>query len=255
MRTTRPPASSGSPGAPPGMSTGGGARRCERDAGDEHSDEARAKRRHWKYPDCLRLPGPYARHLSILSRVRLGAKWACTRFSTAGRSVEHRDSATVLRPAGDVVANRDRPLLAIANRPHARSGHALSDEIIMHRLRASRAKSEIVFPRAALVGVPLNGEAVLVVLIEPGRLLVERCLGGRREVGLIGGEEDAVADRLVEFLHAARTGRAIASGEVVGIVVGAGAQGQAEAERRRQRHRAPGHVRKHPATPDDPTHW
>ena len=46
-------------------------RRRERDAGDEHSDEARAKRRrHGKYPDCLRLPGPYARHLSILSRRR-----------------------------------------------------------------------------------------------------------------------------------------------------------------------------------------
>ena len=63
-------------------------RRRERDAGDEHSGKARAKRRrHWKDPDWLRLPGPYARHLSILSRGRSWRAAACTFFSTAGRSV------------------------------------------------------------------------------------------------------------------------------------------------------------------------
>ena len=93
----------------------------------------------------------------------------------------------------------------------------------MDRLGATGAKGEIVFARAPLVGVTLDSEAIFVVLIEPGCLLVESGLGGRREVGLIGGEEDAVADRLVELLHAARAGRAIARGEVVGIVVRAGA--------------------------------
>src|SRR3984957_244390 len=44
-------------------------RRREHDVSDERGDEARSKRRsHWKCPDCLRSPGPYARLLSILSR-------------------------------------------------------------------------------------------------------------------------------------------------------------------------------------------
>ena len=103
---------------------------------------------------------------------------AYNRSSTASRAVEHRDGAAVLGPAGDVVADRDRPLLAIADGPHPRSGHALGDKIIMDRLGAAGAKSEIVFARSALVGMTLDGEAEFVVLIEPRRLLVERRLGG-----------------------------------------------------------------------------
>ena len=44
-------------------------RRRNRETDGESRDEARAKRRrHWKYPDCLRLTHPYAEPLSILSR-------------------------------------------------------------------------------------------------------------------------------------------------------------------------------------------
>ena len=89
--------------------------------------------------------------------------------------------------------------------------NSLGGEIVAHRLGAALAKREIVFARAPLVGVTFDGEAVFVVLIEPRRLLVERRLGSRREIGLISVEENAVADRLVEFLHAARArGGAIA---------------------------------------------
>src|ERR1700722_7598158 len=178
--------------------------------------------------------GPYAPHLSTLSRIAVSCAPTCKMASTAaGGAVEHGDGATVLRPAGNVVTDRDRPLLAIADRPHARSGDALGGEIIVSRLRALRTQREIVFARAPLVGVALDGEAIFVILIEPRRLLVERRLGGLRKNGLVGVEEDAVADRLVEFLHAARAGRAVAgaSGEVVGVVVGAAAQGHAERER------------------------
>ena len=54
----------------------------------------------------------------------------------------------------------------------------------MHRLGAAGAEREIVFARAALVGVAFDGEGVAIVLVEPRRLLVERRLRGRREVGL-----------------------------------------------------------------------
>ena len=83
-------------------------------------------------------------------------------------------------------------------------GDSFGGEIVVHRLGAALAKREIVFARAPLVGVTFDGEAVSVVVIEPRRLLVERRLGSRREIGLISVEENAVADGLVEFLHAAR---------------------------------------------------
>src|SRR5277367_4677270 len=105
----------------------------------------------------------------------------------------------------------------------------------MDRLCAPRAEGEIVLAGAALVGVAFDRKGVMIVLIEPRRLLVERRLGGRGEIGLIGVEEDAVADRLAEFLDASRARRAIAGGEVVvGVIVRAGAERQAERECRRQ---------------------
>ncbi len=104
----------------------------------------------------------------------------------------------------------------------------------MHPLGAALAKREIVFARAPLVGVTFDGEAIFVVLIKPRRLLVERRLGSRGEIGLISVEENTVADGLIEFLHADGIRRAIASGEVVGVVVRAGSHCQAKGERRSQ---------------------
>src|SRR5665811_1601802 len=90
--------------------------------------------------------------------------------------VEHRDRAAVLRPAGDVVADRDRPLLAVGDGAHAVGLDAARDQIVARGLGAPCAERDVVFARAALVGVAFDGEGILAVIGEPLRLLVELSL-------------------------------------------------------------------------------
>src|SRR5271166_2697646 len=83
---------------------------------------------------------------------------AVNQGSTGWRAVEYGHRAAVLRPAGDIVADRDRPFLAVTDRLHPRGGNALRREIIVHRLGALGAEREIVLPRAAFVRVAFDGE-------------------------------------------------------------------------------------------------
>src|SRR4030081_2278118 len=57
----------------------------------------------------------------------------------SGTGVQDRDGAAVLRPARDVVADRDRALLAIGDCSHPRGIYAARDEEGAHRLSAPRA--------------------------------------------------------------------------------------------------------------------
>jgi hypothetical protein len=98
------------------------------------------------------------------------------------------------------------------------------DQIVTHGLCPAGAERDVVFARAALVGVTFDGElAVLAIVVEPLRLLVERCTRLRRELGGIGFEEHAVADIDHEVLlaagrrHAGRIGLRVVAG-----LVGAG---------------------------------
>src|SRR5437588_12885263 len=91
----------------------------------------------------------------------------------SGTGVEHRDGAPILRPAGYVVADGDRPLLAVGNGPHAMRLDPARGEIIVHRLRAPRAQRDIVFARAALVGMAFDREMILRVGPQPLRLLFQ----------------------------------------------------------------------------------
>src|SRR5205085_8853962 len=50
--------------------------------------------------------------------------WGAGEFVAGAKTLalagaEHRHSAAILRPAGNVVANRDRAFLAVGDRPHA----------------------------------------------------------------------------------------------------------------------------------------
>ncbi len=68
---------------------------------------------------------------------------------------------------------------------------------------AAGAERKIVFARAALVGMAFDGEGIVVVAVEPLRLLVERRARLIGQIRGIGVEEDAIADIDGEILLAA----------------------------------------------------
>ena len=151
--------------------------------------------------------------------------------SDAGRAagaVQHRDGAAVLRPAGDVVADRDRALLAVGDGAHAVGCDAARGEVVAHGLTTAGAERVVVLAGAALVGMAFDGEGVARVALQPAGLLVEGRGRGRGQVGRIGLEEDAVANIDDEVLRAARRrGAAGAEARTVGVLVlGSGAEGE-----------------------------
>src|SRR5665213_381849 len=132
--------------------------------------------------------------------------------------VEDRDRAAVLRPAGDVVTHRYRTLLAVGDRAHTVGLNAARGQIVAYGLRPAGAECDVVFTRAALVGVAFDGElAVLRISRQPLRLLVERGARLRRQLGRIGFEKHAVADIDHEVLLAAR--RRQAGGVCLRIII------------------------------------
>src|SRR5262249_11344952 len=152
-------------------------------------------------------------------------------YSLSSRAgVEHRHDPAVLRPAGDVVTDRDGALLAVGDRAHALRLDAARGEIVAHGLRAAGTERDVVLARTALVGVPLHGEGVLAVALQPLRLLLQRGDRLRRELGRVGFEEHAVADIDHEVLLAA--GRRAAGAGGLGHVrlVGAARRGQRQGD-------------------------
>src|SRR5207253_4042441 len=138
------------------------------------------------------------------------------RASRLRGGAEDRHSAAVLRPARNVVADRDRAFLAVGHRTHAAGLDAARGEIIANRLGTAGAERNVVFAGAALVGVAFDREGVIAVLLQPLRLLVERAARLHREFGGIGLEEDAVADVNDEVLLAAGRGGAGRGQRIVG---------------------------------------
>src|SRR5713101_6576080 len=84
----------------------------------------------------------------------------------SGTGTEHRHHPTVLRPAGNVVAHRDRAFLAVGNRAHALRLDAARGEIVAHGLRAPGTERDVVLARATLIGMAFDGEGVLVVVLQ-----------------------------------------------------------------------------------------
>src|SRR5438128_7690950 len=71
------------------------------------------------------------------NRRQQGRRLSPSPVSLSGTGVEHRDRAAILRPARNVVADRDRPLLAIRDRAQALRLHATRNEILAHCWSAS----------------------------------------------------------------------------------------------------------------------
>src|ERR1043166_4875120 len=112
----------------------------------------------------------------------------------SGACVEDRHRAAVLRPARNVVADRDRPLLAVGDGAHAVGFDAARREVVAHRLGAPGAERDVVFARAALVRVAFDRKGVAVVAAKPLRLLVDPRDGLPGELGGIWFEEHAAVD-------------------------------------------------------------
>ncbi len=117
--------------------------------------------------------------------------------------IQHRLRAAVFGPARDVVAGRNRAFLAVGERAHARRLHAILGEIVFHARRAPRTQRNIVFARAAFVGMAFNRDRVLRILLQPLRLLGQGLLRFGRQIRAIRREVDDVADGGGKVLGAA----------------------------------------------------
>src|SRR5208282_2179536 len=71
----------------------------------------------------------------------------------------HEVSAAVLLPAAFVRLGAERFLFAVAEGLDAIAGHSSLDDRILHRVRAIGAQGQVIFGRAALVAVSLDGES------------------------------------------------------------------------------------------------
>ena len=98
------------------------------------------------------------------------------------------------------------------------------DEVVLDRAGAARAEGDVVFARAALVGVAFDGDGVLRIEQQPLRLAVEGCAGLRRQFGRVGLEEHAVADVDRELLDRCPGGRPPARMPPIRRATGAGAR-------------------------------
>src|ERR1700682_808832 len=99
----------------------------------------------------------------------------CEKRTPSGVGVQNRDRTAVLRPARNVVADRDRAFLAVGDRPHPGGIDAARCQESTNRLGTPRTQRDVVFAGAALVGMAFDGEGVAVVALQPVRLLLEGC--------------------------------------------------------------------------------
>ena len=153
-------------------------------------------------------------------------------------TVQHCLRASILRPAGNVVANRNRALLAVGYGSDARRIDAVAGQEIADGLRPLGSQRDVVFPRSPFVGMTFNRNRVLGVLLQPARLICHRLLRFWRQIHAIRREIDQVAGIYGEVPGRAWRRRAIlVVRQIFGPrVVGAGGNTEAEDQGRAKTH-------------------
>src|SRR4051794_41904371 len=83
--------------------------------------------------------------MSLNRRLKTPVLKLCESPNASGAGVQHGDGAAVLRPAGDVVTDRHRTLLAVGDGAHAVRVYPARGEIAAHRLGTACAPGGVVF--------------------------------------------------------------------------------------------------------------
>src|SRR5262249_56003320 len=95
---------------------------------------------------------------------------------------------------GDIIADRNRAFLTVGHRAYALGIDPVLGEEGADGLGAPRAKGDVVFARAALVGMTFDGDGVLVVLLQPAGLIAQGLLRLWRQIGAVAGKVYEVPD-------------------------------------------------------------
>src|SRR5216683_7337728 len=109
------------------------------------------------------------------------------------RSIDGGNAPAVLR-IGRIIRMRDlRALLAVADRRDPGPGDAGRSKHVFHGLSPAFAERQVVFARAALVAMTLDGDADIAEAPQPIGLALQDLLALGGNLGAVIGEEHAVA--------------------------------------------------------------
>ena len=75
----------------------------------------------------------------------------------------------------------------------------MADQIVLHRCRTTRAKCQVIFPCALLVGMAFDDDGVIGIGGQPLRLTCKHAARFISQAGLVHRKQHAVANRLIEI--------------------------------------------------------
>src|ERR1700683_3113871 len=113
----------------------------------------------------------------------------------------------ILLPARFIVLGAEWPLFAPAHRIHAVGGNAERNKVILGSLGAAFTEANVVFRRAALIAMALDGHADLRIRAQEFRGLGQVSAGVATNIGFVEVEIGVLHVLLEQFTHALVCGR------------------------------------------------